>query len=64
VNARENTSLARARAWRLSIAGLAFSLAWALAWHWHTAAAIVDIWSRSETFAHGYVVPVITAWLI
>lgn len=64
MNARENGSPARARAWRISLVGLVFSLAWALAWHWSTAAAIVDIWSRSETFAHGYVVPLITAWLI
>ena len=29
-----------------------------------TAVAMVEIWSRSETFTHAYVVPPIVAWLI
>jgi exosortase A len=64
VNVRENVSPARLRAWRLSLVGLVFSIGWVLAWYWTTAAAIVDLWWRSETFAHGFVVPAITAWLI
>lgn len=31
---------------------------------WNTAVSMVDIWSRSETFAHGYVIAPISLWLI
>ena len=29
-----------------------------------TAAGMVAIWSRSDTYAHGFVVPLISLWLI
>lgn len=50
--------------WRLPLLGLA--LAWALlAVLYHdTGAAMVAIWNRSETFAHAWVVPPISAWLV
>jgi exosortase A len=50
--------------WRLPLLGLA--LAWALlaALYWDTGAAMVVIWNRSETFAHAWVVPPISAWLV
>lgn len=32
--------------------------------YWSTAHAMVQIWSRSETFAHAFVVPPISLWLI
>jgi exosortase A len=32
--------------------------------HWDTAASIVSIWVRSETFAHGFLVVPLCAWLI
>ncbi len=32
--------------------------------HWNTAASIVAIWIRSETFAHGFVIIPLCAWLI
>jgi exosortase A len=35
-----------------------------LALYWQTAASIVAIWWRSETFAHGFVVVPICAWLV
>jgi exosortase A len=49
--------------WRLPLLGLA--LAWGLltALYWETGAAMVVIWNRSETFAHAWVVPPISAWL-
>lgn len=52
------------RPWRLPLLGLA--LAWALlALLYHdTGAAMVEIWNRSETFAHAWVVPPISAWLV
>jgi exosortase A len=51
-------------AWRLPL--LALSAAWALLLllYFGTASSIVEIWNRSETFAHAYVVPPIAAWLV
>lgn len=51
-------------AWRraLPAAGLALGVLFAL--FWDTAASIVAIWARSDTFAHGYVIVPISAWLI
>ncbi|MBV8033999.1 exosortase A [Roseateles sp.] len=50
--------------WRLPLLGLA--LAWGLlaALYFATGAAMVEIWNRSETFAHAWVVPPISAWLV
>ncbi|MFN3303448.1 MAG: exosortase A [Roseateles sp.] len=50
--------------WRLPLLGLV--LAWALlgALYYDTAEAMVVIWNRSETFAHAWVVPPISAWLV
>lgn len=50
--------------WRLPLLGLA--LAWALlaVLYYDTAAAMIVIWNRSETFAHAWVVPPISAWLV
>lgn len=52
------------RPWRLPLLGLA--LAWALLalLYRDTGAAMVEIWNRSETFAHAWVVPPISAWLV
>jgi exosortase A len=50
--------------WRLPLVGLA--LAWALlaVLYYDTGEAMVVIWNRSETFAHAWVVPPISAWLV
>lgn len=32
--------------------------------YWPTVRGMVEIWARSDTFAHGFVVPVISAWLV
>lgn len=50
--------------WRLPLLGLA--LAWGVlaAVYFATGAAMVEIWNRSETFAHAWVVPPIAAWLV
>lgn len=52
------------RPWRLPLLGLA--LAWALlaVLYYETGEAMVVIWNRSETFAHAWVVPPISAWLV
>jgi exosortase A len=31
--------------------------------YWPTLGGMVEVWSRSETFAHGFIVPLISAWL-
>lgn len=31
--------------------------------YWPTLSSMVEVWSRSETFAHGFIVPLISAWL-
>ncbi|MEO6277421.1 exosortase A [Roseateles sp.] len=52
------------RPWRLPL--LCLALGWALlaALYYDTGAAMVGIWNRSETFAHAWVVPPISAWLV
>jgi exosortase A len=50
--------------WRYAVPVVVFLLLWVLAWYAPTAKSIVDIWDRSSTFAHGYVVPLIVVWLV
>jgi exosortase A len=42
---------------------VAFAVIGILLVHWPTAASIVAIWIRSETFAHGFVIVPISIWL-
>ena len=49
---------------RLHLLVLAASLLWFAFWYRDTLMAMVDIWERSDTFAHGYVIAPISAWLI
>lgn len=37
---------------------------WVFAWYWQTTFSIVSIWMRSETYAHGFVVVPIFAYLV
>ena len=50
--------------WRNALLSLGGLLVWLLYWYGDTAAAMVGIWYRSDTYAHGFVVPVISLWLI
>lgn len=50
--------------WRHALAALGLVIAWILVCYASTAMGIVDIWSRSETFAHGFVVVPIVIWLV
>ena len=50
--------------WRRPLLVLAALQALILLVYGHTAAAMVDIWYRSDTFAHAFVVPPITLWLV
>ena len=52
------------RRWAYAAALSLSAILWMFAWYWETAEAIVSIWERSETFAHGYLILPISAWLI
>ena len=45
------------------VAACLFAVCAIVALHWSTAASIVAIWLRSETFAHGFIVIPICLWL-
>jgi len=52
------------RSW-LFASGLIFSaIVWLLGWYGNTVHSMVAIWERSETFAHGFAIVPISAWLI
>ena len=50
--------------WRAFAGPFALALVALLLAYRETGLAMVSIWSRSETFAHAYVVPLISLWLI
>ena len=50
--------------WTQAVALLAVFLVGTLLLYRDTAAAMVEIWSRSDTFTHCFLVPPISAWLI
>ncbi|MFO1226677.1 exosortase A [Roseateles sp.] len=50
--------------WRLPLLALAAAWACLFGLYWDTAVSIVEIWERSQTFAHAYVVPPIAGWLV
>ena len=52
------------RGWPGAIAATALVVATVLLLYRDTLVAMVGIWSRSETFAHAFLVPPIVAWLI
>lgn len=51
-------------AWRQALVVLVLMLGWILFLYRDTGLAMVDIWSRSETFTHAFLVAPITLWLI
>ena len=53
-----------ADAWRFALPALVVSLLSILTIYRETAWSMVEIWSRSETFTHGFLVPPISLWLI
>ena len=50
--------------WRHAWWVLGLALTWTLAWYASTAKSMVQIWARSDTFAHGFVVIPIVLWLV
>ena len=55
---------ARARAWRQAMAALLALIVVILVLYRDTAWGMVQIWSRSETFTHGFLVVPIVLWLV
>ena len=53
-----------AQAWRVALPAWLLVLVLILGLFWQTASGMVSIWYRSETFAHAFVVPPISIWLI
>lgn len=50
--------------WRRAFPALILLLTWTLYLYRDTAIAMVNIWTRSETFTHAFLVPPISLWLI
>ena len=50
--------------WRNSLTALVLALAWITGWYFSTATAMVEIWSRSGTFTHAFLVAPISLWLV
>jgi exosortase A len=57
-------NLARSARWPQALGPLLVLLLAILALYHQTATGMVAIWSRSDTYAHGFVVPLISLWLI
>lgn len=50
--------------WRKPLGGVAFIVAAVVLLFWQTWQSMVDIWMRSETYTHGFLVVPISLWLI
>jgi exosortase A len=46
------------------LAVLVLGIVFLLFWYRHTVASLVEIWQRSDTYAHGFLVAPISGWLI
>ena len=62
--AASDLNAAAAPGWRVALPALVAALALIIAVYFDTAAGMVAIWARSETFAHGFIVAPISLWLI
>ena len=63
--AAANSSISSASVPQWYVAALILStIFWVLAWYGDTVYSLVDIWYRSDTFAHGFLIVPISAWLI
>jgi exosortase A len=50
--------------WLRALSVFALTVVFIVAVYWETAASMVRIWARSDTFAHGFLVPLIVFWLV
>ena len=65
VNQAPEASAAQlARQWHQACTAHVLLITWTLFLYRETAIAMVTIWSRSETFTHGFLVPPIVLWLV
>ncbi len=53
-----------AAAWRQALVAVVLLVVWILFLYRDAALGMVQIWSRSETFTHGFLVPPIVLWLV
>lgn len=49
--------------WRADALGVATIVVWILFWYHETAAAMITIWVRSDTFMHCFLIPPIVLWM-
>ena len=59
-----STRTSQQLSWRLAFPVFCFLVLSVLILYWDTAAAIVNIWMRSDAFTHGFLVPPIVLWLV
>jgi exosortase A len=52
------------RQWRHALALIAFAMVWILACYAPTAVSMAEIWKRNDTFVHGFIVPLVSLWLV
>ncbi|MBD3893575.1 exosortase A [Hydrogenophaga sp.] len=50
--------------WRVPLAALGLLLLSILGLYWHTVWIMASIWAQSDTYSHGFAVPLISLWLI
>ncbi|HZS66644.1 MAG TPA: exosortase A [Burkholderiales bacterium] len=50
--------------WRAVLLALGAGVTAIFVFYWRTAESMLAIWSRSDTFAHGYFIPPIALWLV
>ncbi|HCZ16746.1 MAG TPA: exosortase A [Candidatus Accumulibacter sp.] len=58
------TSVAAHPGWRVALPAVALTVLITVLLFRETALAMASIWERSDTYAHGFIVPPITLWLI
>jgi len=58
------TSPVNHRAWWFLLALVASAIFWLLAWYGDTLQSMIAMWQQSETFAHGFLIAPISAWLV
>jgi len=51
-------------AWQRTLPLLLALIGWIFFWYWGTLSAMLEIWERSDTYAHAFIVPPIALWLI
>jgi exosortase A len=52
------------RGWSITVVVLVAYVGWLAAWYWPTLFSMVSFWHQYETYAHGFAVAPIAAWLI